>query len=173
MSVGLQSSLMLPLLGFASILQATVLGRFAVAGVKPDLVLLIVLIWTLVHGGASGVVWAFIGGLWLDIFSGGPIGASSLGLMVAALIASIGYRTLYRYNVLVPLFAVLLGTLAYSLIYLGILQVLALLDVSPSALPFRATVQNVVLPGVAYNATIMLCLVPWLNRLPDAGHSVE
>lgn len=164
---------MLPLLGFASILQATVLGRFAFAGVKPDLVLLIVLIWTLVHGGASGVVWAFIGGIWLDIFSGGPVGASSLGLMVAAMIASIGYRTLYRYNLLVPLFAVVLGTLAYSLTYLGILHGLVLLDVSPSALPFGATMQNIVVPSTLYNATLMLCLVPWLNRIPSPQHTAD
>lgn len=159
---------MLPLLGFASILQATILGRVSFAGVKPDLVLLIVLIWTLVHGGLSGVMWAFIGGIWLDIFSGGPLGASSLGLMVAALIASTGYRTLYRYNLLVPLFAVILGTLAYSLTYLGTLQGLVMLDLAPSALPFAATMQNVVVPTTLYNATIMLCLVPWFNRLPES-----
>ena len=164
---------MLPLLGFASILQATILGRFSFAGVKPDLVLLIVLIWTLVHGGVSGVVWAFIGGIWLDIFSGGPMGASSLGLMIAALLANMGYRTLYRYNLLVPLFAVVVGTLAYSLIYLGTLHGLVLLNLAPSALPFAPTMQNVVVPSTLYNATLMLCLIPWLNRLPESQRSTE
>jgi rod shape-determining protein MreD len=167
MTFGLQSSFMLPLLAIASILQATVLNRFTVASVKPDLVLLIILVWTLIHGGASGVVWAFVGGIWLDIFSGGPMGASSLGLMAAALIASIGYRTLYRYNLLVPLFAVVFGTLAFSFIYLGILYGLTLLDLGAAALPLRSTVENVVVPSMLYNTTLMICLVPWLNRLPQ------
>lgn len=168
MSYGLQSSLMVPLLAIASIFQATVLGRFAFAGVKPDVVLLIILVWTLVHGGSSGVIWAFIGGIWLDIFSGGPMGASSLGLMAAALVASIGYQTLYRYNLIVPLLAVVLGTLAFSFVYLGTLFALDQLNLGVDALPLRSTVENIVVPSTLYNTTLMLCLVPWLNRLPSS-----
>ncbi|MEZ4636134.1 MAG: rod shape-determining protein MreD [Caldilineaceae bacterium] len=42
--------------------------------VRPDLVLLAVLAWTLFNGGYSGIVWAFVGGLWMDVLSGGPMG---------------------------------------------------------------------------------------------------
>lgn len=167
MSLGIQFYLMAPLLGLASILQSTVANRIAFAGVKPDLVLLIVVVWTLVYGGSSGVVWAFVGGIWLDIFSGGPMGISSLSLMSAALVSSIGFRTLSRFNVLVPLFAIVLSTLSFSLVYLGVLQLLALLGVTESTLPFQMTFDNIVIPSVLYNTTLMLLLMPFLNRIPE------
>ncbi|MCB0099072.1 MAG: rod shape-determining protein MreD [Caldilineaceae bacterium] len=167
MGIGIQFYLMAPLLGVASILQTTTANRLVVAGVKPDLVLLIVVIWTLIYGGSSGVVWAFVGGIWLDIFSGGPMGISSLSLMTAAVVASFGHRTFSRFNLLVPILAIVLGTLSFSFTYLGILQILAMLDVSQGALPFQQTFDNIVAPSVLYNTTLMLIAMPFLNRIPD------
>ena len=167
MGTDIQFYLMTPLLGLASILQTTLANRLTFAGVKPDLVLLTVVIWTLIYGGSSGVVWAFVGGIWLDIFSGGPMGLSSLSLMTAAVVAGLGYRTLSRFNLLVPIFAIVLGTLSYSLTYLGVLQLLAMLNVGQGALPFQQTFDNVVIPSVLYNTTLMLLVMPFLNRIPE------
>ena len=169
MSLGAQSFLMFPLLGVASILQATVTSRVAIGGVKPDLVLLMIISWTLVFGGRSGVVWAFVGGIWLDIFSGGPLGTSSLSLMAAAIVVGVGYSTLSRTNILVPLIAAMIGTTTFSLSYLGILAALAAFDLEQSALPFWPTIENVVVPSTLYNVTLMLLVVPFMNRIPQAS----
>jgi rod shape-determining protein MreD len=160
--------IMIPLLTAASLFQATAAGRMKIYGVKPDLVLLLVVIGTLVYGSRPGVVWAFIGGLGLDIFSGGPMGSSSLALMAAALVAGLGHRTLSRFNLLVPLAAIAAGTLVYAGAYLGILAVLELLDVTHHQVPLFATVQNVVVPAVVYNTTLMVVLIPFLNRIPES-----
>src|SRR5690606_7340914 len=122
--------MMLPLIAAACLFQATAAARIKIYGVKPDLVLLLVVIGTLVYGGRSGLVWAFFGGLGLDIFSGGPMGSSSLALMAAALVAGFGHRTLSRFNVLVPLVAMVAGTVVYAGAYLGILAVLQYLRVA-------------------------------------------
>ena len=87
----------------AGLLQSTAAARLEIRGVKPDLVLLLLVLGTLIYGSRSGLVWAFVGGIALDIFSGGPMGASSLALMAAVLVAGLGHRTLSRYNLLVPL----------------------------------------------------------------------
>ncbi len=102
--------LMIPLILLLCLLQSTAAARFRLFGVKPDLVLLLVLVGSLLYGGRPGVVWAFIGGLGLDVFSGGPMGASSLALMAAALVAGLGHRPLFRYNIVVPLSAAFFGT---------------------------------------------------------------
>ncbi len=171
MGLGLQNYLMFPLLGLASILQATVTSRITIAGVKPDLVLVIIIIWTLVFGGRSGVVWAFIGGIWLDIFSGGPFGSSSLSLMATAFIIGIGYNTLSRTNLLIPLFAAILGTIVFSFTYLGILTAVATIDPTQAVLPFWPTVENVVVPSTFYNTLLMLLFIPLMNRIPQPGIS--
>src|SRR5690554_7566761 len=90
--------MMIPLILMAGLLQSTAATRVKIYGVKPDLVLILLVVGTLIYGSRSGLVWAFIGGLVLDVFSGGPMGASSLALMAAALVAGVGHRTLSRFN---------------------------------------------------------------------------
>lgn len=160
--------LMLPLIAAACLFQATAAARIKIYGVKPDLVLILVVIGTLVYGGRAGLIWAFFGGLGLDIFSGGPMGSSSLALMAAALVAGVGHRTLSRFNVIVPVVTMVAATLAYAGAYLGILAVLQYLDVAQHQVPFFATIQNVVVPAVVYNTTLMVILIPFLNRIPES-----
>jgi rod shape-determining protein MreD len=160
--------MMLPLLAAACLFQTTAAARIKIYGVKPDLVLLLVVIGTLVYGGRSGLIWAFFGGLGLDIFSGGPMGSSSLALMAAVLVAGFGHRTLSRYNVFVPMVAMVVGTLVYSGAYLSILAVLQYLDVTQHQVPLLLTLQNVVVPAIVYNTTLMVILIPFLNRIPES-----
>lgn len=161
---------------FTALLQSTVAGRLTVLEVKPDLVLIVVVVGTLIFGGQGGLLWAFLGGLGLDLFSGGPFGASSLALMGAALVAALGYRVLSRYNPLVPLGATSVGTFVYGLIYVGLiaalriaatLPLLANLAIPIHNLPLWSTMQQVILPAAAYNTMIVLFLVPLLNRIPE------
>jgi rod shape-determining protein MreD len=167
----------MPLLIFiASLLQSTVTARLVVRGVKPDLVLIIIVIGSLIYGGKAAMLWAFIGGIALDLFSGGPLGISSLGLMPAALVAGLGHRVLSRYHLFVPLGASALGTLIYGLIYVGLLTFLREASQTPLfntialpayQLPFWATLQDVIVPATVYNTTIVLFLIPFLNRVPE------
>lgn len=167
---------------FAALLQATVAGRLVIRGVKPDVVLIVVVIATLVYGGEGGLLWAFLGGIGLDLFSGGPFGASSLALMGAALVAALGYRVLSRYNPLVPLGAAGVGTLLYGVIYIGLigglraaatLPVLAGFAIPVHNLPLWPTLQEVVFPAAFYNTMIVLFLTPLLNRIPEHQETVR
>jgi rod shape-determining protein MreD len=159
---------MIPLVLLAGLLQSTAASRIKINGVKPDLVLILVVVGTLVYGPRLGLLWAFIGGVVLDIFSGGPMGASSLALMAAVLVAGIGHRTLSRYNLLVPIGAVALGTAAYGVAYLALLTVLQYLRVAQHSMPWGLTVQNVLVPALVYNTTLMILLLPLLNRVPES-----
>jgi len=160
--------MMYPLMAAACLFQATAAARIKIYGVKPDLVLILVVIGTLVYGTRSGLVWSFFGGLGLDIFSGGPMGSSSLALMAAALVAGVGHRTLSRFNVLVPVVTMIASTVVYAGAYLGILAVLQYLDVAQHQVPMLPIVQNVVVPAVVYNTTLMVILIPFLNRIPES-----
>lgn len=168
MNRGILFYVMIPLVLLASLLQSTAAARLEIRGVKPDLVLLLLVLGTLIYGSRSGLFWAFVGGIALDIFSGGPMGASSLALMAAVLVAGIGHRTLSRYNLLVPLTAIALGTATYGLVYLGILSALDLFAVAPRDVPMLPTIQYIVVPAAIYNVLLMLVFVPFLNRVPES-----
>lgn len=159
---------MIPLIALACLLQATALSRIKVYGVKPDLVLILIVIGALVYGSRSALVWAFIGGLGMDVFSGGPMGSSSLALMAAALVAGVGHRTLSRFNMLVPLAAMAAATLVYAGSYLGLLTVLQYLRVTFHQIPLLPTIQHVVVPAMLYNTTLIVVLIPLLNRIPES-----
>lgn len=168
MNRGILFYVMIPLVLVAGLLQSTAATRLEIRGVKPDLVLLLLVLGTLVYGSRSGLIWAFAGGIALDIFSGGPMGASSIALMAAVLVAGIGHRTLSRYNLLVPLTATALATATYGLVYLGILSALDLFEVAPREVPLLPTIQYIVAPAAVYNVLLMLVFVPFLNRVPES-----
>lgn len=162
---------MLPLIGIAGIFQSTLAGRLTINGVKPDLVLILILLWTITYGVGSGIIWAFIGGIWLDIFSGAPLGVSSLSLMIASIVSGTGSDFFTRDNVVVLVAAAILGSLVFAFSYLGILQLLGLFSVIEGTIQFGPSVENIVVPSMIYNTTIMVVLIPFLNRLSTGNRS--
>ena len=71
----------IPLMAVLAVLQTAVLPRFPIAGLEPQLVFLVALAWGLLRGLEEGLVWAFIAGIWADLFSLTPLGLSSLAFM--------------------------------------------------------------------------------------------
>ncbi len=154
--------LMIPILGILAIAHSIVVPRLAIAHVRPDVMVILVVVWALLYGGPGALLIGFVAGLWMDVLSGGPMGGSSLALMGVALVTGVSHRRFFRSHPLVPIVSILVGTLVYSYLYLGIL---ALVD---HRLPFWETTQRLILPALLYNGAIMLLLSPVLNRLPDS-----
>jgi rod shape-determining protein MreD len=79
--------LAIPLLTGVALVQTVLLSRVNLWGARPDLMLLVVLVWTVVRGVDEGLVWGFVGGFIIDLFSGGPLGATVLALLAVAFLA--------------------------------------------------------------------------------------
>jgi rod shape-determining protein MreD len=83
--------------------------------------LLVVLVWTILRGLNEGMVWGFVGGLAIDLLSGGPFGAHTLALLGVALVG----RQRWGEGLGAPMIRVLLlalvSGLAYHLILLTVL----------------------------------------------------
>jgi rod shape-determining protein MreD len=154
------------LLAAVALLQSSVLYRFSLVGARLNLMLLVVVSWSLLRGAREGIVWGFIGGLALDFLSGAPIGSCALALTLTGYLASLGQLTLYRTSPPFPS-VVALGT---SVIYdIALMMVLSTTG--------RPTVWQEVLIGVtmptAVLGSLMMPLVyrglTWLHRktLPE------
>ena len=107
-----------PLLAFAAVVQSSIVANFHLYGGTLDLVFIVALSWTLAGDWQGGAVWGFLGGLFLDLLSGGPLGLTSLGLVLMAYFASLTEGRLWRSHVLLPLATIALGTLGFHLISL-------------------------------------------------------
>ncbi|HEY63613.1 MAG TPA: rod shape-determining protein MreD [Caldilineae bacterium] len=153
--------LFIPLLGFLAVLQATLLPRIAILNVHPDLVLLTVVSWALLRGMGEGLAWAFVGGLWIDVLSGGPFGLSSLSLVIVAFLASLLEAGVFQEHIVLVMLAVAAAGLLHGLLYLFFLR----MGHHPAAT--LAAVWRVVIPSALYTSLFTPIVFPamrWLHR---------
>ncbi len=109
--------LLLPALGLLAMLQGTLGNQLALFQVKPNFLLLLVLIWTVMRGRREGMVVAFVGGFWLDFLALVPLGISSVALITASYIVGMGRRGVAVTHYLIPLGVALVGTSVYILVF--------------------------------------------------------
>lgn len=114
----------LPLMALLAILQATILPRFPVLGLVPQLAFLCALSWGLLRGPNEGTLWAFCAGLMLDLFSVGPVGATSLAYIAAVLVATWIARAFPANRLVLPVLLAAFATLISLLLYALLLRLL-------------------------------------------------
>lgn len=131
-----------------AVLQSTVAPRIVVLGVHPDLLLVAVTSWSLLRGSYEGMIWAVIGGLMVDLFSGMPFGVGTLALLVVAFGSGLGNQNIFRFDLFVPFLVVPLATLVYYVL------VLALLTVLGRRPDWQASMGRVVLPSMLLNTLL-------------------
>ncbi len=155
----------IPLFILSALLQATVLPFWRVFGGQPDLIVLLVLAWASLDPGQEGMVWAFVGGLFLDLLSGAPIGISSLILVPVAYLIGVTEAQVYRSNVLLTLVMMTGGALAY---HVGYMILLRFLTDYPAA--WSEAFRYVTLPSVVFDAILALPVVYLIRRWYDRLH---
>jgi len=162
--IGCNPYLVVPLLLTVALLQTTVLPALTILGVKPELMLLTVLSWSLLRGMEEGLVWAFLGGLMLDLFSGGPLGASTLALLVVSFLSGLTQASVTRTSFLLPMGAALVGTLLYQGLLLLVVQL------TRGTVPWADSLFRVTSPSLAVNTLLMPVIfqaLAWLDRRTD------
>lgn len=111
----------IPLFLFLGVLQTAVLHRFPLFGVVVQLFVLAVFVWAMISDMQTAVIWAFVAGIMLDLFSFSPFGARSLGLIAAAVVINILRVAVPRNRYFGPLLLGFVGTAVFLLTYLAIL----------------------------------------------------
>lgn len=77
----------------AALIETTVLPELPIAGATINLVLVLAVVATMTMGVEDGLVWAFVGGLMLDMLTPArPIGATTLTLLLVCGLAAVGAR---------------------------------------------------------------------------------
>jgi len=154
----------IPLFIIAALLQAAVLSHLRVYGGQPDLIVVIVLAWSTLDRDREGMIWAFVGGLFLDLFSGAPLGISSLALIPIAYFIGLTEAQVYRTNIVLPLMLTLAGALAYHGLYLLLLRFFGGVSLS-----WSEALGYVTLPSVIFDVILVIpalrLLSGWYTRL--------
>jgi rod shape-determining protein MreD len=149
-----------------SVLQSTIAPRIAVLGVKPDLMLLVVISWRIIRGTEEGLLWALIGGFFLDILSGAPFGVFTISLVLTSLLSGLWEVNVFYTTFFLPLTTLFFATLLYYLL------TLFLLHMTGWPIALGETIFKVVLPSTFLNALLAPLFYKamlWLSRKIERG----
>lgn len=119
-------SVLAPAVGavFAAILESSVLTHLQVGGIKPDLVFAVGVGVAMVLGFESGMTWAFIGGLTLDLLMPGrALGSTALTLLLVTALALLVARAVWPPRLVVVGASVFGLTFVYQIVLLVLLAV--------------------------------------------------
>ena len=155
--------LTLPLLTGVALLQSVLPSQVNLWGARPDLnlMLLVVLAWAVVRGVDEGLMWGFIGGLILDLLSGGPLGATSLALLAVAFLAGQPWGQGLGPPMMRLLLLALLGVVVYHLVLLFIMTLMGY------GVDWRFALTRVVAPSALLNVVLAPFVwqpLAWLDR---------
>ena len=133
-------SVLAPAVGavLAAILESSVLTHLQVGSVRPDLVFAVGIAVAMVLGFESGMTWAFVGGIALDLLlPGRALGSSALTLVLLTAAALMVARVMWPPRLVIVGGTVLVLSFAYQLMVLGLLALtagVAFIGVSPADL---------------------------------------
>ncbi|MBI2939215.1 MAG: rod shape-determining protein MreD [Chloroflexi bacterium] len=143
-----------------ALVQAAVLPQVQIGQASVNLVLLLVVSWSMLRGIEEGTLWAIVGGICADLFSAAPFGVSIVALGCVALLAATIGEPLRQLHDYLPLISVALLTIVYYLV-LGIAMALFGWPVD-----WTPTVALLVLPAATLN-TLWMVPVHLLLRAVD------
>jgi rod shape-determining protein MreD len=147
------------------IVHAALAPVIIVGGVKPNLVLVAVVLVTLLVGVLPGITWAFTAGLTANLLVGDPLGSIPLAMLIVAVIVAAGARVLGRVGWVYPVVATFLGSIVADLVMLGISQLVT--DAGATAIPV-----DLILAAATLNAAIAALLL-YPARLIAARYVAE
>ena len=139
--------------------QTTLSPRLAILGVQPNVVLLVVLSWSMLQGGREGMLWGFGGGVFLDLLSGAPFGTSALSLLLVGFLAGLGEASVFRTSLSFPLIVSFASSLLHDVVFLAILWVMGW------TVDWATSLWRLVLPAAVLNTALMPLVYGSLGHL--------
>ena len=150
---------MLVALTLIVLIQGTLLARLRFFGAHANLLLIVVVCWSLLRGVSDSLAWGFFGGLGIDLIAGMPLGTSSLALLPTSFLAGIGRSSVFANNLVLPILLVALATPIHGWIVLLTQQ---LRDIP---VDWGGTTLRVIMPELALNALLTVVVYPSLRWL--------
>lgn len=146
------------------LLQSTFFINFTIAGVMPNIFVILVLFIGLYMGRAMGTIYGIIFGIFIDTWIGQRIGMTSIGLAIIGIIGGIFDKNFSKDSRIIMLIMGLLSTAIYEgLIYF--LQII-FLQINVEILSFI----KILLFEEIYNMFIIIILYPLIKNI---GYEIE
>jgi rod shape-determining protein MreD len=143
-----------------ALVELTVIPYLRIGSAHPHPVLVLAVIVTIAIGIEAGLVWAFVGGLALDVLAQRPLGSSAFALLLCVGATSLLARSLAHLRPIVPIVAVFLASVAYSMILFAVFGALG----SP---PATTDPLGSVFPSAVYDGVLGVLIGPLAVAVHD------
>jgi rod shape-determining protein MreD len=135
----------------AALAEFTIVPYLKIGDAVLHPVLVFGVVWVIAGRLEAGLVWAFVGGLALDILGQRPLGSSAFSLLIAIGIASVIGGVMSRVRILAPVVATAIASPVYVMLLLVSTTALTSASLSTVAL-------GTIMPSAVYD-TVLAALV--------------
>lgn len=143
----------------AFLLQTTLAPHMRVAGVQPDFLLIVVVVYGFLEGPVVGSVCGFSAGLLQDMLLVTTLGLNALSKTVLGYLSGMIEQNLFSENFVMPMLAIFSATLLNESI------VLALRATLGESISLVVAMRSIAVPAAIYNALLAGLVYPVLARL--------
>ena len=148
----------------AYLLQCTVFSSLELAGIKPNLLIIVTASFGFMRGSREGVLVGFVSGLLADIQFGDMIGFYALIYLLVGYINGMFQRLYFDEDIKLPLFLIAISEFLYGIIVYFLTYLLR------SDFNFLLYLNKIILPELIYTIVITLGLYP---LIPFINHKLE
>lgn len=141
------------------LLQSTIFHYIELAGVVPNLLLIVTMSFGLMRGRREGMLVGFFSGLLVDIFFGNVLGPYALIYMTLGYANGFFHRIYYVEDVLLPMLMITLNDFIYNVIIYAVYFLLR------NRLNFGEYLVTLILPEMIYTILITLFFYKILVRI--------
>ena len=149
-----------------ALLELTVGPYMRIGTAQPHLVLVIGIVVTVAVGLEAGLVWAFVGGLVLDVLAQRPLGSTAFALLLSVGVTAVLGRVFERIRPVVPILATILLSVGYSMILFVAFNALR------APIPVADPVALVV-PAAVYDTVLAALIGPLAISIHDRHADAE
>jgi rod shape-determining protein MreD len=149
-----------------ALLELTVGPYMRIGTAQPHLVLVFGIVVTVAIGLEAGLVWAFVGGLVLDVLAQRPLGSTAFALLLCVGATAVMARFFVHLRPIVPILATLVLSLLYSMILFVAFN--ALRTPIPVAEPI-----SLAIPGTVYDVVLAALIGPLAISIHDRRVDAE
>lgn len=156
--------LFVPLTLFVALAQVAAVPYFPLLGVTANPLLVLLMCWAIVRGPRETMVLIPVAGIFKDLITSDPVGASVLALLPVVPLAAIRERWPTESDFLPTLAVVAVASLCYYLLYMMVLTAVG------DGPPWLQSPMRVILPAALFNALltpIFYLPVRWATTLSE------
>ena len=109
-----------PLLLLVALLEVSVLPMFRIAGLQPNLMLVLLIAWLMVRGANEAFIFAPIGGVLLGLVDGAPMGTALIALAPLAFLQELRGSQLREGGLVMALAFTIVMSFFYNYVFLAV-----------------------------------------------------